>query len=428
MAETLLDKLDVLIVEDSPTQATALKKSLETHQLRVRVAEDGIVGLEEVERAKPDVVISDIVMPRLDGFDFCRRIKTDPNLRNIPVILLTGLTDPMDVIKGISCGADSFLTKPCDIEFLLSTIHGVLENNQMLARRIEGAPIAFFFNGQHHLLQIDQVQITNLLLSTYLNAIQKNSELEKSLDTVHAAYEEIKKKNEELRTLNDQKNQFLGMAAHDLRNPLGVIIGYSGMLKSKFETTLDENSLKMIDKISHSGSFMLRLINDLLDISVIESGKVTLRLAKVDLRELIDDNIALLSNIAEKKGVKLLCIRRPGDMKLTCDPNKISQVLTNLVSNSVKFSKTGSVVEIVLVPSKTEITLSIKDSGIGMSAEMQKSLFQPFTKGSMGTSGEKSTGLGLAIVHKIVVEHRGKIWCESELGKGTTFFISLPRL
>lgn len=427
MVDTILDQLEILIVEDSPTQALVLKQSLEGQNCLVRVAEDGQAGLEQIRSNKPHVVVSDIMMPRMDGFELCRQLKTDPQLREIPVILLTGLQDPMDVIKGIACGADSFLTKPCDINFLMSTMRGVLENKQANQGRVEGQSMAFFFNGKHHVLRIDQMQITNLLLSTYLNAIQKNSELEQSLGKLNQAYDEIKKKNSELNALNEQKNQFLGMAAHDLRNPLGVIIGYSGMLKSKLQGSIDEKSDKMLDKISHSSTFMLRLINDLLDVSVIESGKVTLHLAHVNLVDLIHDNITLLNNLAEKKQIKLVFVNKISSAKLYCDANKISQVLTNLVSNAIKFSNPGGEVQIGVEITENEVTISVKDSGMGISPEAQKTLFQPFTKGKEGTAGEKSTGLGLAIVHKIVTEHHGKIWVESEMGKGATFFVSLLR-
>lgn len=423
---TEIENKEILIVEDSPTQALLLKESLEGHRLRVEVAKDGLEALEFMGRHPPDAVISDIVMPRMNGFDFCTKVKQDPAYKDIPVILLTSLTDPMDVIKGIACGADSFLTKPCEIGFLLSTMSHVIQNKSGLRAIGEGQSLAFFYNGQHHTLQIDQVQITNLLLSTYLNAIQKNTELENSYAKLSQVFEELKKKNDELKLLNEQKNQFLGMAAHDLRNPLGVIIGYSQLLKAKLEGKTEDKSMQMLDKIGVSSGFMLRLINDLLDVSVIESGKVSLHLSEVNLSELIQENLSFLSSIAEKKKVKLTFTSRNQSIKLICDANKIAQVINNLVTNAIKFSKAGGTVEVGLDVTETEVTMSVRDHGVGMSNETQRDLFQPFAKGSLGTSGEKSTGLGLAIVNKIVKEHKGKIWLESQMGEGTTFFVSLP--
>lgn len=426
MQPTTTETLNVLIVEDSPTQAMLLKQALEEHQHNVTVAQDGVEALDELAKALPHVVISDIAMPRMNGFDFCQKVRADAKYRDIPIILLTSLTDPMDVIKGIACGADSFLTKPCEINFLMSTMHDVAQNKQTQTQKVTGQPLAFFYNGKYHSLQIDQVQITNLLLSTYLNAIQKNNELELSYRQLTDVNTEMLKKNEELSRLNNQKNQFLGMAAHDLRNPLGVIIGYSQLLKQKLEGTVEDKSLQMIEKINVSAAFMLRLINDLLDVSVIESGKVSLHLADVNLPDLIQDNLSFLMSIAEKKQIKLVFNNKHRKVKVLCDPNKIAQVINNLVTNAVKFSKNASVVEVDLETTPTEVIVAVKDHGMGMSPETQAQLFQPFSKGSIGTAGEKSTGLGLAIVQKIVKEHKGKIWIESKLGEGSSVYFSLP--
>ncbi len=427
MNTAAVDIQDVLLVEDSPTQALLLKESLESHHMKVRVANDGVEALEQMRQTLPQVVISDIAMPRMNGFDFCTHVRAEPEFASIPVILLTGLTDPMDVIKGIACGADSFLTKPCELNFLLSTIHDVVSNKQVRKERAPGQALAFFYNGKHHVLHIDQVQITNLLLSTYLNAIQKNAELEQSLSKLNQVYEEIKKKNDELKRLNDQKNQFLGMAAHDLRNPLGVVIGCCNLLKTRLENNIDEKSSRMLDKINTSSSFMLGLINDLLDVSVIESGTVSLHLDDVSLNDLIQDNLVFLKSLAEKKNIQLNFKSKNVVPKISCDPNKISQVLNNLITNAIKFSRPGGIVDVTLESSSTEITITVSDFGTGISQDAQQLLFMPFTQGRMGTAGEKSTGLGLSIVQKIVSKHNGKIWLDSKVGKGTKFFVSLPR-
>ncbi len=428
MTQATLSILDILIVEDSRTQAMLLKEALEHHQLHVSTAEDGVDAIEQIRKQRPQVIISDIEMPRMNGFELCKQLRSDPNFTDLPVILLTGLTDPMDVIKGIACGADSFLTKPCEINFLLSTVRDVVHNKQTQKQCSQGQSMAFFFNGKNHTLQIDQVQITNLLLSTYLNAMQKNQELEQSLQKLNTAYEEIKKKNCELETTNKQKNQLLGMAAHDLRNPLGVITGYCTLLKTRLEGTVDQKSITMLDKISISSTFMLSLINDMLDVSVIESCTVSLHLNEVDLMELIQEDLLLLNVLAEKKGVQLIFSPKSTVPKIVCDANKISQVLNNLVSNSIKFSRPGGKVEIALEVSTNDITITITDHGTGIAPEMQQHLFQPFTQeGQIGTAGEKSTGLGLSIVQKIVTKHNGKISLNSKLGSGTTFSVSLPR-
>lgn len=427
MNEDLFSNMNVLIVEDSPTQAILLKEALERHHLKAHIAKDGYEALQELQKSLPDIVISDIEMPRLNGYDVCKHIKSDETLKTIPVILLTNLTNSMDVIKGIECGADSFLTKPFEINFLLSTIHDVLENRKLHKTSDQEKKTSFYFSGQRHFLQVNQVQIMDLLLSTYSNAVQKNNELEKAYRNLNLIHEELEKKNDELNDLNIQKNQFIGMAAHDLRNPLTVIKGYSDLLLTRLNDKVDADSLRILERIQSSSSFMLRLINDMLDISVIESGTVSLHKSDVKMADLIHESIILHQSGAEKKNVKLIFNCKNSGLIVHCDANKMSQILNNLISNAIKFSNENGIVEVSLESNDNDILLSVKDSGVGISPEMKEQLFQPFAKShAQGTHGEKGTGLGLAIVQKIIEEHKGKIWFKSDSGKGTTFFVSIP--
>lgn len=423
---TNLKGTSVLIVEDSITQALLLKDSLERLELKIRMAVDGVDALKQMEESLPDVVISDIIMPRMNGYELCKNIKQTPTFKNIPVILWTKLTDTQDVIKGIECGSDSFITKPCELNFILTAIENVLENKN-LQKEQESKKISFFFQGERYLLQVDPIQITGLLLSTYSNAIQKNQELENANRKLNLIAEELRVKNEELKVLNDQKNQFLGMAAHDLRNPLAVIQGYSGLLEQALEETVDKKYIRMLDNIQSSSSFMIGLISDLLDISVIESGTVSLHISEVDLIQLIQAHLELLRNQAEKKKIEIKFDYEEGIPHLYCDVNKVVQIISNLVTNAIKFSHPQTKIEIGLRKSNDNIILNVKDYGSGIHPEVKERLFQPFSKGSSsGTAGEKCTGLGLLIVHKIVAGHKGKIWVESRVGEGSNFFVSFP--
>lgn len=426
MEPNKIDQLNVLVVEDSPTQALLLKESLEKEHVTANVAKDGQEALEFMRRNLPNLVISDIEMPRMNGYELCKNMKSNSTLKEIPVILLTSLKDPMDVIRGIECAADSFLTKPCDTEFLLSTIKDIIANKKMRHDLPVGRKMDFFFGGQRHLLETDQLRLTDLLLSTFSSAMHKNLELEGAHHKLNELYEELKEKNEELRHLNEVKNQFLGMAAHDLRNPLAVIKGYSDWLINDLKN-LNEKQLKSLERIQQSSAFMLQLINDLLDISVIESGTVSLRLADVDLVSLINDNMPFLKNLAEKKQIQLNFSTEGTIPIVKCDANKFYQILNNLVTNAIKFSYANGIIHVILKAVPDGVILTVKDQGKGISKEAQKSLFQPFTKISTpGTAGEKGTGLGLAIVQKVVKEHKGKIWVESEEGKGSEFNVFIP--
>lgn len=170
----------ILIVEDSPTQAQRLRHILEDQGYEVRIASDGRIALEIAPQFQPAVIISDIVMPEVDGYELTRRIKADPDLRGIPVILVTNMSDPQDVIRGLECGADNFVLKPYDERYLLSRVQYVLINRELRQAKDATMGVEVDFDGQRHYVTADRLQILNLLLSTYAAAVQRNKELSES--------------------------------------------------------------------------------------------------------------------------------------------------------------------------------------------------------------------------------------------------------
>ena len=238
---------------------------------------------------------------------------------------------------------------------------------------------------------------------------------------------ELAKKNAELAQLNALKDQFLGMAAHDLRAPLGHIMSFSEFLLEDLATIIDESQLEFITIIRSSSEFMLALVNDLLDISRIESGKLELDLQPTHLAALIERNAALNAVLANKKKIGIRFRQGQALPEVMVDAERIEQVLNNLLSNAIKFSSPESVIEISLEQDGGRAIISVRDEGTGMTADECAGLFSPLgRRGKPGTGGEKSTGLGLAIVRKIVTEHKGEIRVESAPGHGTTFRVSLP--
>ena len=238
---------------------------------------------------------------------------------------------------------------------------------------------------------------------------------------------ELAKKNHELDELNKLKNEFLGIAAHDLRNPLGVIMGYSSSLLDESEGALSDTQKMMLESILKSSEFMLGLLHDLLDISAIESGKVKLLQINSDLVPVVRKNVELNNVIAHKKNIRIHFKYQENVPEVLFDISKIEQVLNNLISNAVKFSKPDTDIYVSIYSDHSDVTVSVADNGPGIPYAEQKLLFKPFEKLSVkSTAGEPSTGLGLSIVKNIIVAHGGKIWAESEVGKGSTFSFSLP--
>lgn len=194
-------QIKILVVEDSPTQAEELRYILEQQQYDITVAQNGMEALAFIKKHKPKIIISDVMMPEMDGYQLCGQIKSDGNLKDIPVILLTSLSDPADVIRGLECGADNFITKPYNEQFLLSRIRHILINKELRKSGISEMGIEVFFAGQKHFLTSERIQIIDLLLSTYENAIQQKIELEQSNKQLHKALQTIKILETNYRTL-----------------------------------------------------------------------------------------------------------------------------------------------------------------------------------------------------------------------------------
>lgn len=238
---------------------------------------------------------------------------------------------------------------------------------------------------------------------------------------------EMAKKNCELEQLSDLRNELLGMAAHDLRSPLGVIQNYSDFLEADAGPLLNDEQRAFISTIKRTSGFMLGLVDDLLDVTSIEAGRLTLNRQPFDLGRLLADNVTVNRTLATRKNIRLELAPAVPLLLVALDANRINQVLNNLIGNAIKFSNPGSRVSVTAAVAGDAVIISIADQGIGLSASDLPDLFEPFARVTVrGTAGEKSTGLGLAIARSIIEAHGGRIWVESELGKGATFFVSLP--
>ncbi len=239
---------------------------------------------------------------------------------------------------------------------------------------------------------------------------------------------ELHKKNAELTMLNEIKNQFLGMAAHDLRTPIGAIKNYSEFLLDEAVNRLEEEHVGFLTTIRHLSDFMLQLLNDLLDLAAIESGRLQLKKEPVDIIPLIRDSLQITSIFAAKKGIKVSFDYSEETLMAMADPIRIKQVLDNLLTNAIKFTDLGSTVSVEAYYVGNNLLVSVADEGPGVPQSEMDRLFRPFSKtSSKATAGEKGTGLGLAIAKKIIDSHNGKIWVENRSPKGAVFIFTLPR-
>jgi signal transduction histidine kinase len=264
--------------------------------------------------------------------------------------------------------------------------------------------------------ELSNIEIEELRLSL----IQLNNDLSNLSRELH-------KKNAELEKLNDLKNQILGMAAHDLRNPIGVVLSYSDYLLEECKESLNDEQIKFIEIIRNSSEFMLKLLDDLLDLAKIEMGKLILNKEKCDIVKLAKQNIEINRIIAGKKQIDIFLNAYDDIPLIEIDKLKIEQVFNNLISNAIKYSNRNSKITVNIFKSENNIEVSVCDEGLGIPEEDLNNIFKPFYKANVKpTANEGSTGLGLVIVRKIILGHMGNIWIKSKVGKGTTVYFSLP--
>lgn len=404
----------VLAVEDSVVQAKRLKHFLDQNKIPSVICQNGVEALESAATNKPALIISDIIMPLMDGYELCTKIKANPELYDIPVILLTSLSDPLDIIKGLQAGADNFITKPYDDEYLMSRINYLIANRHIRSMGGSDVSIEIIFQEQKFKINSDKKQILDLLLSVYEAAVNRN-------DHLIEAQRQLELMNNNLQEANKELEAFSHTVSHDLKSPLSSVIGFAELLKSDYESLLDEDGHTYLDYIIKSGGNMAQLIEDLLAFS--RSGRDEISLEEVDLSELADSIFKHLREINFKADYT---IHIDEGILVQADPGLMAVVLNNLISNALKYSQKQSSPEITF--GKKEMNgkkvIYIRDNGAGFDMQKADTLFRPFIR--LHTNNEfQGTGVGLSTVKRIIERHGGAIWFESEPGKGTTFFFTI---
>ncbi|HBQ82978.1 MAG: hypothetical protein A2X03_07850 [Bacteroidetes bacterium GWA2_40_15] len=461
------NETDILIVEDSPTQAAQIKYLLESYHYKVEVTRDGQQALVWLSEHKPSLVISDIVMPEMNGFELCEKIKSDERTEDIPVILLTSLSDPEEVIEGLSCGADSFITKPFNKEYLVSNIKKILTEEGTPESKRDTRGIEIYYGGKKRTIRTGPQEVIKFLLNIYRGAIHQNNELIQTRDELRSLNERLEdlveertkelKKNEEkilafnaeleqriqertaqLDAANKAKSEFLANMSHEIRTPMNAVLGYAELLGFMLEDSTQRN---YIESIKSSGRSLLTLINDILDLSRIEAGKLELQFEYVNSQPFFSEFERIFSLRLSEKGLKfILDISSGTPAGIYIDDARLRQIILNLIGNAVKFTERGSIKLqvytenpqiIIYSKEKTEefidLIIEVTDTGIGISQEMQEEIFNPFVQGQgQNVKKYEGTGLGLAITQRLVQLMNGTINLDSQLNRGSSFIIKIP--
>jgi signal transduction histidine kinase len=439
----------ILIVEDSALQAEMLKRMLNAEGFSVIVANDGAEGLTKAKKLKPDLVISDINMPVMNGFDLCRFLKNDKDTLGISVILLTSLSVPNDVVSALESGADNFIVKPYDRKLLLSRIDNIFLNRELQKHSQSQTGVEIHFAGKKYIITSEKKQILDLLISTYENAVHKNTELIEVQKKLEILNEELEQKVLKVQILNEElnlrrleaedarnlaesaskiKTEFLANMSHGLRTPLNSINGFSEVLSDETFGPLNDKQKKYINNVLTSGKHLLLLINQILDMAKVESGKMKLTLTVLPIKNLLYEISLLVEDMINKKNLQMILEIDDDLPDIDGDDLKIKEIIYNLISNAVKFTMEGGKIGIRAKRSGSVVEVEVWDNGIGIAEENKEKIFEGFfrvdTPYSRITEG---TGLGLPLARKLVELHGGILTVESEgLSKGTLVRFTLP--
>ncbi|MGC1372310.1 MAG: response regulator [Candidatus Sulfotelmatobacter sp.] len=434
-------QVDILIAEDSLTQAARLEHLLRGQGYEVRIAGSGKEALAAARKKPPTILISDIVMPEMDGYTLCKQIKSDDKLKDVPVVLLTSLTAAEEVLKALECGADSFIRKPYDAEYLLSRTEHILTN--LALRHASGMKLAaeIYLGGKKYFITSERQQILDLLFSTFMDAVRMNAdleekqnklqqmagELEKKVKELAAANQELEVRGREIERATQMKSKFLANMSHDLRTPLNAIVGFSGLLQDQTAGELNDKQKRFVNHITQGADHLLQLINDILDLSKIEAGQLEIRCEDFRIQDAMPEVLSMIRSLAMAKKIEVQHEMR-AQQPVYADRVRFKQVLYNLLSNAVKFTPQGGRIIIDCVDEGKQVRISVTDTGIGIRPEDQKLVFDEFRQieGTGQDPANQGTGLGLAITKRLVEQQGGVITLESELGKGSCFSFTLP--
>ncbi len=359
----------ILVVDDQPVNLKVIASVL-GKEYALSIANSGHNAIKILENNSPDLILLDVMMPEMDGFEVCQLIKTNERTKHIPVIFLTAKTDIDDVVKGFQCGAVDYIAKP-------------FSSTEVKAR------------------------------------VQNHLNLKHALD-------ELKIANDRLNELNATKDKFFSIIAHDLRTPFTSIVALSEMLVLFIKEKNYEGIEEYAALIEQSSNHAMDLLSNLLAWARSQTGRIEFKPEKLNLSGLLNETAQMFDQIAMPKNITIVRDYTE-NLEVFADKQMIGTVLRNLISNAIKFTRPGGEISLLAKPGPDHMMVTVSDTGVGISEERLKKLFRiEYNESTYGTANEKGTGLGLILCKEFMEKHDGRIWAESEAGKGSAFCFSLP--
>ncbi len=386
-------KGNLLVVDDDLLARQTMDVFLTREGYRVRCAPNGEIALKLAGEDSPELILLDIRMPDMDGFEVCRRLKENPQTGNIPVIFISGLEEVADKVKGFEAGGVDYITKSFQREEALARVE-----THLALRRLQ-----------------KQIENQNLQLQ---REIAKSKSAEEALADRTIQLERI---NRELVALNAELDDFTNMASHDMQEPLRTLMAFSDLLRKDLGDSLPEQAAKDLTFITDAANRMQALIQDLLALS--RAGRAPQKKEKVSLRECADLALEALAMRVKETGAQIIHDKLPD---VWGDSTLLTQLYQNLIGNALKFSgHQRPIIQLTFEEREGTQVFGVKDNGIGIEPNYTREIFKPFRR-LHGRGEYEGSGVGLAICRKIVGRHGGKIWVESEPGKGAHFRFTFP--
>ena len=491
----------LLLVDDEPLILDVLQEILAPAGHRLLTANNGCEALEVLACNAVDLILLDLMMPKLNGFEVCQKVKTSPQWWTIPIIVMTSLDQTEDYVRAIDCGADDFMSKPLNETVLLARVRGYLHakyTTEKLRQREEylrlvidaaldavvtidvldiittwnvqaestfgwsrqeavGRPLTSLIipprfreahqRGIQRFLQTGEGALLNT--RTEITALHRRGHefpVELAITAVRAgdtyvfnafirditarkeAEQTLQRAKEAAEAANKAKTAFFANMSHELRTPLHGILSFARFGLEKAHTAPPEKLRSYFEQIAQSGQSLFTLLSDVLDLTKLEAGKMTLMIKAVDLGMLV---ITVVEEFAVWAAERQLTIHwhPPHEKTQTiADAEKIKQVLRNLLSNAIKFSPPGGTITIDMRVEQEVALVTVCDQGPGIPEDERESVFEKFVQSSTTETNAGGTGLGLAICREILTLHRGHIWVENGVDGGAVFTFKLPLL
>lgn len=361
----------ILVVDDVISNVLLLKVLLAAQKFNVITASNGMEAIDITKKQQPDLILLDVMMPGMSGFELAQKLKNDPEVQHIPIIFLTALNSTADIVTGFKVGANDFISKPFNKEELVIRVNH----------------------------QISLIAAKRIIL-------QKTEELKKTIQG---------------------RDKMYSVIAHDLRSPLGSI----KMVLNMFVMTMSpqmigEEQYEMLDSANKSTEELFNLLDNLLKWTKTQTGRLKVVFQDFELVKSISGVLEIFSLVSSSKNIELIFDSNE-EINVRGDIDIVKTITRNLLSNAIKFSFSGSKIIIEVKKIDNMAVVSVKDFGKGMSQEEQQKLFNSETHFSKyGTKNEEGSGLGLLLCKDFATKNRGDLWLQSEEGKGSTFFFSVP--